>query len=63
MKYIKTRRQYIRAYLNYFNNYLTMEAFADHYEITIEQAEVVVTVGSKYYAVLQQAYKEDCYAN
>lgn len=31
-------------FLDYFNNYLTIEKFAEHNEITVDQARALVTV-------------------
>jgi hypothetical protein len=34
-------------YLDYFNNFLTVGAFADYYGISDEEAEFVIEVGRK----------------
>lgn len=57
--YIKTRRHFIVAYLNYENNNLTLEHFAEEYGLTEEQADLVLAVGCKYYDTLC----EDKYRN
>lgn len=45
------RRQYdLRLkYLDYVNNFLTLERFAVYYELTIEQAELTVRQGKAIY--------------
>ena len=32
-------------YLDYFNNFLTVEVFAEHYEITKDQALGIISLG------------------
>lgn len=59
MERIKTRRHYIQAYLDYFNNYLTTELFAEYYELTVEQAKMVLAVGKQYYTTLQAAKRQE----
>ena len=36
-----------RLYLDWFNNFLTIERFAEYYNMTVEQAEKVIEVGRK----------------
>lgn len=32
-------------YLDYFNNFLTVEKFAEHHSMTVEQADEVIELG------------------
>ena len=36
-----------RLYLDWFNNFLTIERFAEYYNMTVEQAEKIIKVGRK----------------
>ena len=36
-----------RLYLDWFNNFLTIERFAEYYNMTVEQAKKVIEVGRK----------------
>ena len=36
-----------RLYLDWFNNFLTIERFAEYYNMTVEQAEKVIEIGKK----------------
>ena len=40
-----TKTQIQKAYLDYVNNFITVDAFATHYEITTEQAHKVINEG------------------
>ncbi len=40
-----TKAQTKKAYLDYVNNFITVSAFAAHYEMTTEQALKVITEG------------------
>ena len=33
------------AFLLYFNEYLTVECFADHHHITVEEAQAIIDAG------------------
>lgn len=35
----------IDLYLDYFNNYLTVERFAEHYQIAVEDAKEILRIG------------------
>jgi hypothetical protein len=39
------RQQISAAYLDYFNNYLTLEKYAEHNGITVDQAKALVELG------------------
>ena len=39
------RSQLIETYLDYRNNYLTIETFADHNGMTENQAEILIALG------------------
>lgn len=41
--YIKHNLQHV--YLDYFNNFLTLEKFAEHYGLDLEQAKNVIALG------------------
>ena len=32
-------------YLDYYNNFISIEAFADHYDLTIEEATILINLG------------------
>ena len=36
-----------RLYLDWFNNFLTIERFAEYYNMTVEHAEKVIEIGRK----------------
>jgi hypothetical protein len=36
-----------KMYVDYFNNFLTVQAFADHYNITTEKAKKIIDLGRK----------------
>lgn len=36
-------------YLDYLNHFLTMEAFAEYYEISVMQAASLLTLGREYH--------------
>ena len=45
-----TANKYFRAaFLDYFNNYLTIEKYAEHNEISIEDATNLIDAGRKYH--------------
>jgi hypothetical protein len=39
------REVLIAAYLDYRNDYLTVEKYAEHNGLTVEQADVIMTLG------------------
>lgn len=38
-------QKFSEMYLDYVNNFLTVEKFADHYGITVEHAQQIVDAG------------------
>tara|TARA_R100000773_G_scaffold23135_1_gene20409 strand:- start:3984 stop:4154 length:171 start_codon:yes stop_codon:yes gene_type:complete len=40
-----TKDNMINMYLDWFNNFLTVQAFADHYQLSTEKAEQVINQG------------------
>ena len=36
-----------KLYIDYFNNFLTLEKFAEHYNISIEKAKKIIEIGCK----------------
>lgn len=38
---------FVDMYLDWVNNFLTIEVFAEHYDITIEKANRVINIGRK----------------
>jgi hypothetical protein len=42
-----TRDQLSREYLDYINNYLTMEKFAEHRGLHLEEAKLLVQLGKE----------------
>ena len=45
---LKTINDYIKAYLDYANNFLTVEAYADSNNIDKQEADVIIELGKKY---------------
>ncbi len=43
------RQKLIDLYLDYTNNYLTLEKFAEHNEITVFDASVILALGKTYH--------------
>lgn len=43
------RQILIDKFLDYFNNYLTIAKFAEHNELTIEDATALINMGKKYH--------------
>ena len=43
-----TEQNYIRLYLDYFNNFLTVRGFADYYGLSINEAHNVINIGHNY---------------
>ena len=41
--------QFTKIYLDYFNNFATVKAFADHYGITEDEARKIITLGNNVY--------------
>lgn len=41
----KNAARIIEMYLDYLNNYLTVEVFAEHYGMTVEDADKLLSVG------------------
>jgi hypothetical protein len=52
MKTIYNETKLIDMYLDYKNNYLTLELFAEHYQIDIDKAIIIVNSGRQIYNVL-----------
>ena len=45
------------VFLEYVNNYLTEEKFAEHNELTLEQAQAILKVGRECHEELVEDYK------
>lgn len=43
------RKSIIELYLDYVNNYLTIEKFAEHKQILVKDAEALLALGKKYF--------------
>ena len=52
MKTIYNETKLINMYLDYKNNYLTLELFAEHYQIDIDKAIIIVNSGRQIYNTL-----------
>jgi hypothetical protein len=52
MKTVYNETKLIDMYLDYKNNYLTLEIFAEHYQIDIDKAIIIVNSGKQIYNVL-----------
>jgi hypothetical protein len=45
-----TLQEHLRtSFLDYFNNYLTVEKFAEHNNITEGDAQIIINMGKKYH--------------
>lgn len=54
---MKQANSYLRElYLDYFNNYLTVALFAEHNELTTDQAKQLLDIG----VALQEDYAQRC---
>ena len=42
---MKTRDKLIEMYLDYFNNFLSILGFSEHYGITPEEGRIILTAG------------------
>ena len=42
-------KYFINAYLDFFNNYLTIEKYAEHNEISTADAQELIDAGRKYH--------------
>jgi len=56
-----TEQNYIRLYLDYFNNFLTVRDFADYYGLGINEAHNIINIGHNYNNggsawIIQQTY-------
>ncbi len=52
MKTVYNETILIDMYLDYKNNYLTLELFAEHYQIDIDKAIIIVNSGKNIYNTL-----------
>ena len=43
-----TEQNYIRLYLDYFNNFITVRGFADYYGLSINEAHNIINIGHNY---------------
>lgn len=39
------KEKYRKMYLDYVNNFLTVEKFAEHYQIPVEKAKIIINTG------------------
>lgn len=42
-----TLAKFTEMYLDWINNFLTIERFAEYYEISVEQAQEIIDIGRK----------------
>jgi hypothetical protein len=54
MKTLYNETKLIDMYLDYKNNYLTLELFAEHYQIDIDKAMIIVNSGKQIYNILSE---------
>jgi hypothetical protein len=52
MRTVYNETKLIDMYLDYKNNYLTLELFAEHYQIDIDKAIIIVNSGRQIYNTL-----------
>ena len=45
MEKSETAIQIESYYLDYVNNFISIQAFADHYDLTIEEASILIDLG------------------
>lgn len=63
--YIKENNEYIKInpiramYLDYLNNFLSVDCFAEHYYLTVEEAHIVVNAGRNIQADFQYMFEKD----
>lgn len=43
------KQKYTNMYLDYVNNFLTVEKFAEHYQITVEKAKTIINIGRNFH--------------
>lgn len=53
-----TVEEYKKAYLDYWNNHVTVEGYADKNLITVEKAELIIKTGKHFYNKECQKLKE-----
>jgi len=46
------------AFLDYFNNYLTVEKYAEHNQLTVEQAQKLIDLGREVHEDIVKLHKE-----
>lgn len=46
------------TYLDWFNNYLTIEVFAEHNEITVKEAKIIIELGEQIHEKLVKEYQQ-----
>lgn len=52
-----TKQSVIAFYLEYLNQYLTIDKMAEHYEMTKEDCEYLILLGQKYHGEALQKIK------
>ena len=54
-----TIQEHLRtSFLDYFNNYLTVEKFAEHNNITDGNAQIIINMGKKYHEPYSKLWAE-----
>lgn len=43
------QKKYEKMYLDYVNNFLTVEKFAEHYNMTVERAKEIINIGRNFH--------------
>lgn len=51
------KKQLIQFYLDFVNDFLTIQYFADYYNITVSEAETLIKIGKKYHERQVELYK------
>jgi len=42
-----TKRMYEEMYLDYYNNFISTQRFAEYYNLSIEEAEIIIEEGRR----------------
>ena len=43
----RTKQMYEQMYLDYFNNFISTQRFAEYYDLSMDEAKAIIIVGRK----------------